>query len=218
MNYSDLHRIVFTDGYPGYKPSVRELPNGDGKVDADKRYAHIAMKYLSDDVVSSRRDWAALVAALTEAHQLALKVATALCVPEAFMPSVQYSALRVLEYAPGAISNLHTDFDLFTLMMYRDQPDRFVTDEYDVRATSSFEQTSALHCARELNRQLHLGELAELLGLGTATPHEVIASKTRQCSIVYFAIPDHNAVLPGGLTVGAWIDERMARSRITVAA
>lgn len=32
-------------------------------------------------------------------------------------------------------------------------------------------------------------------------------------SIVFFAIPDHAAVLPSGETVGEWLEERLARSR-----
>jgi hypothetical protein len=55
--------------------------------------------------------------------------------------------------------------------------------------------------------------MGTLVGMGQATPHEVLASETRQFSIVYFAIPDWAAVLPGGVTVLDWLNERMARSR-----
>jgi hypothetical protein len=32
-------------------------------------------------------------------------------------------------------------------------------------------------------------------------------------SIVYFSIPNHDAILPDGTTVRDWLNERMARSR-----
>ena len=65
------------------------------------------------------------------------------------------------------------------------------------------------------NKQIHFGEILELiLSTHKATEHQVVEDKVRtQYSIVYFAIPDHNAVLPDGTTVGAWIDERISRSR-----
>lgn len=221
QNYEQLHSIVFRTGaagepaYPGYKPEVRELPNGDGKVDSEKRYAHIASKYLRDFTSHGEKE---LCLALVDAHKLALRVASELAVPFNFLPHIQFSALRVLEYPAGATSNLHTDFDLFTLMIYRDQPDCFVA--HDLRETVrgdvvSFEKGAGdrLLAARKLNAQLHVGELGELIGLGPATPHEVIASSRPQHSIVYFAIPDHGAVLPTGQTVGDWLTERMSRSR-----
>lgn len=215
MNYDELHSIVFAGGYPGYRPEVLELPNGDKRVDAEKRYAHIAEKYLS-----AYGKWSpgyeVLDAALDKAHALAMKVAHALNVPDAFLPVREFGALRVLEYPAGAHSHPHTDFDLFTLMMYRDQPACFVSQ--DVPPGYGFNPTGeALFQARKLNAQLHLGELAEQIGLGQATPHLVVPSDKPQHSIVYFAIPDHLAVLPSGLTVGEWLAERMARSRVEVA-
>jgi hypothetical protein len=47
----------------------------------------------------------------------------ALGVPREFMPSYEHSALRVLEYPPGAGSAPHTDVGLLTLNLYRDQPE-----------------------------------------------------------------------------------------------
>lgn len=193
--YAKLHALVFAPGYPGYRPEIRELPNGDGKVDADKRFAHIAEKYL-------RPEDEYLRASLKVAHGFALRAARAMGVPKALMPSPRYSAMRVLEYPPGAGSHQHTDFDLFTLMFCRDQPEHF---------HSLSEAPAALTA---VNRQAHLGEIGELIGLGPATPHYVSPSETEQHSIVYFAIPDHAAVLPSGETVGEWLIERMERSRV----
>lgn len=215
QQYDQLASIVFrTDSegkptYPGYRPDVHEVPNGDGKVDAQKRYAHVAWKYFKDWEMQSGEEYDALAIALGKAHLLAARVSAVLGVPEQFRPWQKYGALRILEYPVGATSNLHTDFDLFTLMIYRDQPECF---RYD-RQTVPAEVGARLREARKLNAQLHIGELGELIGLGPATPHEVIASDRPQHAIVYFAIPDHAAVLPTGQTVGEWLQERMARSR-----
>jgi hypothetical protein len=220
QGYDRLASIVFrtdADGkptYPGYRPEVRELPNGDGKVDADKRYAHVARKYL-EQYLDSRDDYQSLEWAMIDAHMLALRIADALQVPEAFKPQLGYGTLRILEYPAGATSALHTDFDLFTLMIYRDQPECFVSHEPVAPDWGNVGCGYRLMQASKLNAQLHIGELGELIGLGPATPHEVIASDRPQHSIVYFAIPAHDAVLPTGQTVGEWLEERMSRSRTT---
>jgi hypothetical protein len=190
-DYEHMHQLVFMPDYPGYRPNVVESPNGDGKQDVEKRYAHIAVKYLDQYRNGWNRSW--LLDYLHRAHQRALVVATELGVPEAYLPSLEYGALRVLEYPPNTGSHLHTDFDLFTLNLYRDvfNPGLGVVP-----------------------MAIHMGEIGELVGLGNAFPHKVMPVSEPQRSIVYFAIPDHDAVLPGGLTVGQWISERVARSRV----
>lgn len=198
-DYDTLHNLVFRSNYAGYKPTVIEIPNGDGKADVEKRYAHVAPKYFQTD--EERRQ---LMPFLEIAHTQALMIAKALQLPPDYMPRIEYGALRILDYPPGAISNEHEDFDLFTLMCYRDQPDRFVSREVD---------TPTLVTMRKYNAQAHLGQIGTDIGLGAATPHEVLASDTRQSSIVYFAIPDHNSILSHGITVRDWLNERMARSR-----
>lgn len=199
-DYWHLHSIVFRSDYPGYKPDVIEIPNGDGKADIQKRYAHIATKYLNGIWQEQY-----LAPYLERAHALACQVASLANVPTAFMPKLSYGALRILEYPPGAESNRHEDFDLFTLMLYRDQTDKFCSDDTLT--------TSALTAIRTVNPQAHLGELGTAIGMGPATPHWVVPSDKSQHSIVYFAIPDHEASLPDGVTVGDWINERIARSR-----
>lgn len=194
-DYDLLHSLVFRDGYPGYKPDVKELPNSDGKIDT-KRYAHIAPKYLGHDAAAALRD------ALEAAHAEAEAVAQAFDCPRAFWPDIRYGALRVLDYDPGTISNRHTDFDLFTTMFYRDQPDKFVAYGHDLPAA-----------VRAVNPQCHVGRIGAMIGLGPATPHEVLPSATRQRSIVYFAIPDHAAALPTGELVRDWLNRVMAASR-----
>lgn len=194
--YNFLSHKVFHVKYPGYKPTVHEAPNGDGKVDAAKRYAHVALKYQHP-----HEDIQELLDGLfLRAHRMALKVAQELKVPERFLPRADFGALRVLDYPPGVGGHEHTDFDLFTLNLWRDLPDQVIADPHPPG--------------------VHIGELGELLGLGPATKHSVLPAPGRQRSMVYFAIPDHFAVLPWdadteALTVGDWIQERIARSRYT---
>jgi hypothetical protein len=199
-DYEALHALVFLPDYSGYKPSVVEIPNGDGKADADKKYAHVSPKYFSNP-------WqrAALAPYLERAHETALLMAAMSGVPADFMPDIRYGALRVLDYPTGAGSNRHQDFDLFTVMCYRDQPDLFQSDEV--------ESGPCIEKMRKINQQAHLGELGTEIGLGPATPHWVLPGQSRQRSIVYFAIPNHEAILPSGVSVRDWLNERMARSR-----
>lgn len=200
-DYVTLHKMVFTPGrYSGYRPTQVEIPNGDGKADADKRFAHVAPKYMLTEWQREE-----LMPYLEYAHGQAVTIAKALGIPEEFQPRIEYGALRILEYPPGAISNEHEDFDLFTLMMYRDQPDRFVSN-HEIQNDNS----DTMRC---FNEQGHFGQLGTEIGLGPATPHQVLASDRTQRSIVYFAIPDHASVLPSGVTVKDWLNERMARSR-----
>lgn len=217
--YWFLHGMMFADDYPGYRPNVREVPNGDGKIDADKRFSHIATKYLSEEYKETHRlQHIVLQNALIEAHSIALRIAEILGVPSEFMPRYEYGAIRLLDYPPGAVSNLHTDPNLFTVMLYRDKPECFVPHDHDPFGASVSSRThSNLLDARAYSPQLHLGEMAEQLGIGLATPHEVVASDRSQHSAVYFAIPDWKAVLPCGQTVKEFLDERLyARGRVEV--
>lgn len=201
-DYDYLHANVFRADYSGYKPAIVEIPNGDSKLDNEKRYAHVATKYFS-----SCRLAAALWSRLARAHETALRIAASLGLPLEFMPDIRYGALRVLEYPAGAISNRHEDFDLFTVMCFRSEPEHFVADDADEY------RTPARHIASIVNEHAHIGQLGTEIGLGAATPHEVRPSARVQQAIVYFAIPDHNAILPSGVTVRDWLSERMARSR-----
>lgn len=188
-DYAALASIVFQPDYPGFATArgVVEAPNGDGNRDGQKRYSHVAEKYLGDE----DKDPGELFDYLCAAYDMANKVASALGVPQAFWPSYNAGCLRVLEYPIGVGGHLHTDFDLFTLNLYRNTPN------------------AGLPAG-----EVHMGELGELLGLGPAAPHAVHPDTERvQHSIVYFAIPDHAAVLPSGQTVGSWIQDRLARSR-----
>lgn len=210
-DYAALAAIVFRPDYPGNATArgVVEAPGGDPAArDTGKRYAHVATKYVKQWVDSGAvrafdPDVLTLFNYLQRAHDRALAVAEQLNVPERFWPDFGAGALRVLEYPPGAGSHTHTDFDLFTLLGYR-------SHQLLVRQSPLQE----LRTLDAVDPGLHLGEMGDLIDLGRATPHHVMPSVTTQHSIVYFAIPDHAAVLPGGRgTVGEWLKERLARSR-----
>ncbi len=211
--YAHLHSLVFRNDYPGYTSNVVEAPNGDGNKDLEKRYAHVAYKYLASDSGVDKQTKNILTDYLEKAHALAIEVAIAIGVPSAFWPVREYGALRVLEYNSIATTAPHKDFDLFTLMCYRNLPDYF---KYISQDASQYKKNKALHSAQKLNSQVHFGEILEEIDPDTfqATPHEVVASKgPYQYSVVYFSIPSHDAVLKSGVTVGEWLKERMSRSR-----
>jgi hypothetical protein len=231
-DYARIHSIVFSPDYPGYKPEVVESPNGDGVKDTEKRYAHVAAKYL-DQYLHQPRDtermkteqtdnYHLLSDYLSKAHNLALEVAIKIGVPKPFWPVKKYGALRVLEYNEKATTAPHKDFDLFTLMLYRNLPEYFKyvdlvngkTTYGDFAVLKSSQKL--LKSAQELNAQVHFGEILEEIDPKAykATPHEVVASEGPwQYSCVYFCIPDHEAKLPSGVIVGQWLQERMSRSR-----
>lgn len=222
-DYETLHGLVFRDYYPGYKPNVKEIPNGDGKVDAAKRFAHVAPKYLTDP--SCPRELAAKLAPFYfRAFSIAYAAALEAQIPTAFLPDVRYGALRVLDYPPGADSAPHQDFDLFTLLLFRDQPTHFLAADHEAQSSGK-SSGFALDMIRDhYNHGAHLGQLGETIGLGPATMHEVTKASVAQHSIVYFAIPDHDATVSNHygeappadgsrITVRDWLNERMARSR-----
>jgi hypothetical protein len=192
QDYARLSSLCFRPDYPGYTPGVVEAPDGLAEyVDTGKRYAHVATKYLPWEPDSAgvtlnvaRRFY------LERAWFEARCVAASLSVPQAFFPSLQHSALRVLQYAPGTGGHLHTDISLFTLNLYRSTPNPGLG-----------------------GAAYHIGKLGELLGLGPAEPHRVYPLPVQQDSIVFFAIPYHAAHLPDGGTVGAWIAEQMKTMR-----
>jgi hypothetical protein len=246
-DYARIHSIVFSPDYPGYKPEVVESPNGDGVKDTEKRYAHVAEKYLkeyteykpfnpnydpsSNQLELAKHEYAKSVRYanagilkdyLTKAHELSLEVAIKIGVPKPFWPVKKYSALRVLEYNASATTAPHKDFDLFTLMLYRNLPEYFKyidlvngkTTYGDFAVLKSSQKL--LKSAQELNTQVHFGEILEDIDPKAykATPHEVVASEGPwQYSCVYFCVPDHEAVLPSGLTVGKWMEIRKGASR-----
>lgn len=199
VEYNKLSKIVFSGDYPGYRPEIVEIPNGDGNADDHKRFAHIAPKYF-DNFQGQGKDL--LVSTYQQAFNDAVMAAKLIGVPDSYLPDYDACNLRLLYYPANTGGALHTDFDLFTLMTYRDQPDRFVSSGAPIQSKVSDEYP-----------QIHYGEIMEAIGMDTPHPHKVLPSKTPQHSAVFFALPAHDAVLPSGLTVGAWLEERINRSR-----
>ena len=68
--YYLLSELVFQDWYPGYRKNVVESPNGDGNWDTEKRYAHVAHKYLKTAVF---RHSSAFDAKVTTEHRFSRK-------------------------------------------------------------------------------------------------------------------------------------------------
>lgn len=196
-DYDRLAALCFAPGAPYDRTVYTELPNGDGKADVGKRYAHVATKYLQQDSDPARVAELSLV--LRRAFELSLQVAAKLGSPP---PQLEACALRILHYPPDVGSNRHTDFDLFTLPLFRNVWLPFVCNGAPLPRK-----------IRKLCTRAHLGELGELLGLGPATPHEVLPYAGEQKSIVFFALPDPELKLPDGRTAGEWLAERYSRSR-----
>lgn len=189
--YQHIHTLTFGDPeYAGYKPNVQESPNGDGVWDDKKRYAHVAPKY-------NPSSW--LRAYYNAAFNEALRVHALLGFPGYLRPSWTECCLRILEYSPTAFSAEHTDFDLFTLQLYRDWRPGFVRVG-EVRPGDD-----------EASEGIHFGEMAEVAQLRPAMRHAVRPNPFKITrSIVFFALPDRDAPL---VYAGDWLDERYARSR-----
>lgn len=202
--YTQLHGLFHpSNRYAGYKPGVKEIPNGDGRVDFGKRFLHVALKY-------NPPRWAKDILAV--AHFRACEVFKALGWPAELMPAVENANLRVLEYPEGTGSARHKDFDLFTVNCWRNIPSDLVMTDAPERGWS----------------EVHMGELAEIYGLAKADPHEVPERPYQQKAIIYFASPAMATPLPEPIvfpevegfparmvrTSGEWQIERTNRSRV----
>jgi hypothetical protein len=123
-DYRILNLFAFAKDYPGYRQNVTELPNGDGTPDVGKKYSHVAMKYLT----RGTKEDLILKGFLAAAHFEACRVAEALQVPAEYYPRVADGTLRILEYPAGVGSEEHTDFDLFTILCYRETIEDLVVE------------------------------------------------------------------------------------------
>jgi hypothetical protein len=212
-DWIELASLFNLQGYAGYRPAMREAPNSDATVDEGKRFLHVALKY-------DPPPWA--IPFLARAHFEACRIAERIGVPDAFMPRVENGTLRVLDYPIGAGTAEHTDFDLFTVNLWRSTP----TDHEQFEGAPNREPTWTTGAPN-----FHIGRLGELVGLGAATPHRVPARPYTQKAIVYFAMPANRAVLPPyvdfdrepdlirgtvtvGETVGEWVARVTAKSRV----
>lgn len=197
--------------YKGYKPEQAEAPNSDGRVDIGKRYLHVAPKYNPPLFA---------VDLLAMAHYEALRIAEEIGVPDAFYPRVENSTLRVLEYPAGTGTLEHTDFDLFTVNLWRSTPDDH--EQFGPVNDTDCDWTPGV-------RSFHMGRIGAMLGMGTAVPHRVPARDYPQKALVYFAMPANAAVFPygsvdrhgdqlgrwDGETVASWLASVYAASRVS---
>ncbi len=214
QEYSLLHRLAFDPRNKGYDPKKFEAPNGDGKIDYAKRYAHIARKYIEKMPLAAKDETQLMRQFLNHAHGVALGIAIELGIPQQYMPDIEDGTLRVLEYDHTAGSEPHKDFDLFSVMCYRNLPDFF---EYVHETEEDWKQAGVLQRAQKYNEQIHFGEIMELICPSTkANKHKVrptLQPGIHQYSVVYFAMPKLSAVLPSGETVETWLEPRKNRSR-----
>jgi hypothetical protein len=208
-DFDDLSTLFDPEArYKGYKPAVRERPNGDTNVDTDKRFLHVALKY-------DPPEWA--VRLLARAHFEACRVVEGLGVcPHAAYPKIENGTLRVLEYPEGAGTAEHRDFDLLTVTMYRDKP-----NDIEQKPLPQGGWTRGIP-------PYHMGELGQIFGLGPAALHRVPGRPYVQRAIVYFASPGMHTALPEPITfpavegfdevtvttTGQWQIERTNRSRV----
>ena len=194
-----LIEYAFSDANPGWRPEIQESPNGDGVWDTNKRFAHVAPKYFNDETPKFVHTEYAFQ------RYLALHACRLLEIPKEFHPGPDCT-LRVLDYPPGATSPPHTDFTMFTLRVWRDDVDAFrYLGDVDPNLAS----------IRKRFPGIHFGELIAEIDPKrfTATEHEVVATEHPQSSCVFFVMPNLSAILPSGLSVGDWLDERKSRSR-----
>lgn len=183
-DYAEISEVAFQYTYPGYMSNIptRHSSRTPVQYDAKTRYAHLSLRYLEE--------YPSLHKYIKTANNRAIEVASKLKIPKAYFPVEKYGVIRILEYPAGAVSPPHTDFDLFTLMCYRNN-------------------TASLKYLDKSEPDIMYGELlAVILPEYKATKHQVLPDSETQQSIVYFTMPDHNAVLPNRMSVRNWCSKR----------
>jgi hypothetical protein len=193
------HKLL-NDKYPGY--SIPGTERADTYAPGGYHYAHIAEKYLQQcDTVDGqplfREEVTVMRNMLKDLTKVARRYAVSWGVPLEFLPTLEDSTLRLLYYPPGTYIAEHTDFNLFTVNLWRSDSAYYRhDDEHHIAPADT-----------------HIGEIwGQLIG-EPATLHWTDKSAVAQYSAVFFAMPPLDAVLPDGTTVRAWLDERKRRSR-----
>jgi hypothetical protein len=143
----------------------------------DTRYSHAALKYMNQARRGGQDPQVLQLihAAWQKAFLRACELAVEMGLP---LPDGDDSTLRILEYAPGASFDEHTDFCLFTVNLFRNYPNGGIPDT-----------------------EVHIGQLGAMYGYDP-TPHSVHPREWGyQYSAVFFAMPRLDLVLPNGRTV-----------------
>ncbi len=190
----ELHGVLFSPSWPGYKPEVKEIPDGKGVADELKRYSHVATKYLDAVPEDQPSEWLLAELVFNQCFDMAQAHNVEFQRKVPGWPDLDRDecCLRMLEYPAGVGGEAHTDFDLFTVNIWR-------THSWPVVP---------------VDQHVHMGEIGELVNHGcVATRHRIMPADATQMSLVFFALPSREFILPTGLKVGAWLDERMGRSR-----
>ena len=201
-DYDIISDICFKSDYPGYTPLIIEAPNGDNNWDNNKLYAHISPKYLSryNNKYNSNILWHYYNKSIIEGT----RICKLLNLSKDYYP-VEDSTLRILKYPAGSTTAPHTDFDLFTLSLFRNIKDTF---KYLDKS-----EPELLKFAKQNSDGIHFGEIMTEINGCQATKHKVISCDEIQNSMVFFVVPNHYSKLPSGISVGDWINERKIRSR-----
>jgi hypothetical protein len=178
----ELFDFAFSSDNPGYRQGSVEIPHGNGRADAVKRYAHVGPRYgviKSELAQSWFNRFFEVLDGIAQAHRLPRLDPTE-------------SALRCLEYPAHTGGEPHTDFCLMTLNVWRSHSGAVVTLFPDG--------------TEEAATRYHFGELSPLLGGPAADLHYIEARPEVQRSIVFFGLPARDTRLSTGETCGEWLD------------
>lgn len=208
-DFDNLYTLTDPEArYKGFKPTVKERPDGDARVDTAKVFLHVALKY-------DPPEWAKRL--LARAHFEACGIVERLGVcPHHAYPKIENGTLRLLYYPEGAGTAEHADFDLLTVNCWRSTP-----NDLEQKPLPQGGWTRGV-------APYHMGELGEIYGLGPAARHRVAGKPYEQRALVYFASPGMNTALPEPITFpaiegfdektvttsGEWQIERTNRSRV----
>jgi len=196
-DYYTLSKLTLHDSFPSFS----------GRSGNSKRVSsYVSVKNIVDSNIdgSEKR---LLYSCVERAHHESLRVAITLGIPRKYWPNITHSRLRVLEYPPGTDNLPHADANMFTLTLYRNFQDTMFYPN-DSR------KTWPEHIQNEFRTGLVFGELMQLVMANKTvyppTLHGVSKDmfERSQYSVVYFAQPDGEAVLPGGITVADYVAER----------
>jgi hypothetical protein len=225
--------------YAGYRPTVREAPNGDMRKErcsgCDGRG-----EWYAPSAVHNERNWERCVKCggcgfvsfpNVDETKRYLHVAEKYHPPEwarVYLARAHWEACKVAD-ALGVPDAYYPRPENGTLRVLEYPPGagsaehkdfnlftilcyRSHPEDLEVYTTSgmrTLEECERYKAGLAKSPGLHIGEIGELVGLGPATPHRVPARPYAQQSIVYFALPATR-----NQTVKEWLDERIARSRV----